>query len=708
MYRPRFDGLERIRIAAIGLALVAIVGIVRLGAFVREIDRVARDMTLDTGPQATLVYDRTGHQIFSLFAEARVDRALDQLSPFVAPAVLSAEDRYFFRHQGVDFVRVAGAALKNLRSGRVRQGASTITQQLVRAQALGRERTWSRKSREALLAFRMERRFSKTQILQTYLNRIYLGDGYFGFQAASRGYFGKDASDLSLNEAATLAGVIRCPSICSPRSHPDRARARRDVVLRSMQRNGEAEPAAIEAALHTPVVVQERMDEDRLTVRMAAGEGEPVEGMYFVQAVRRALVAKFGEDAVLRGGLRVYTTLDVEMQRQAEHAVAARVDELNAKETKARKGQPNPNAIEASLVALDPRSGDVRALVGGRSFEASPFDRATRAYRQPGSAFKPLFFAAALEQGYAPSSVVSDLDTPIEASNGAWLPSGDHEAESYTLRRALTVSSNRAAARLLQLVGMRNAQDYARRLGISTPLPAVPSLALGTAEVTLLDLTSAYGVFANGGMRVAPTLITRVEGANGEPMWVHQAAPTRAIREETAFLMSTMLADVINRGTGAGVRTAGFRLPAAGKTGTTDSYADAWFVGYTPSLVTGVWVGRDTPAEIMRRGYAATVAVPLWAAFMKAATRNDASQWYQVPASLERVTVCSVTGKRATDSCREAAEFGESSVYDDYFPRGTAPTEQCDAHDEPPYPTGLDGRYDVSPIAVDGVNGVVR
>jgi penicillin-binding protein 1A len=403
---------------------------------------------------------------------------------------------------------------------------------------------------------------------------------------------------------------------------------------------------------------------------------------------------------VLGGGLRVYTGYDPDMQCAAEKAIAARITTI-AKAHKSARG------LEGSLVALDPASGEVRALVGGRDFQTAGYNRATQARRQPGSAFKPIIYAAALERGLAPASVLHDLDEPIMTAQGPWLPGGGHEEPEYSLRTALKLSSNRAAAQLLQRVGISQATYYAQRLGIESPLPAVPSLALGTGGVTLLELTSAYGVFANQGISARPHLITRVDDASGTAIWMDYPSQHQAVAPSTAFLMNSMLADVINSGTATTARAAGFTLPAAGKTGTTDDYGDAWFVGYTPHLVAGVWFGLDTPAPIMSRGFATVVAVPAWAAFMKAATAGDRPDWFTPPADVEKVEVCRLSGKLATDACRHGwtgadyvqagltdlpgvAVGGRSStstearqastVYEDYFTIGTAPTEPCDIH----------------------------
>ena len=355
--------------------------------------------------------------------------------------------------------------------------------------ALTRNRTLDRKVKEALLALRIDRRFPKRQILEAYLNRIYLGDGHYGVEAAARGYFGKTAADLTAPEAALLAGLIKCPSACSPRIAPAAAKARRDTVLAEMREVGNLTQEEYAQAVDAPVaLIPERYDPyDRTHLAMAAGGesdgGQPC-SLYFVEAVRREVFSQFGAVDVLRGGLRIYTTIDMNLQRQAEAAIADRLQQIDPVK---KNGTLSSlvGRLEGALVALDPRTGEVLALVGGRDFHESQFNRATQAQRQPGSAFKPLLFAAAIEQGYAPSSLVTDLDTPINTAQGPWLPSGEHENGSYTLRQALTVSSNRAAVRLMQLVGISMTQNYARRLGISSPLPSVPSLAIGTAARSL-------------------------------------------------------------------------------------------------------------------------------------------------------------------------------------------------------------------------------
>jgi len=641
-----------------------------LHLFANELDQLTRDMKLDSAPEASLVYDRHNNLVFSFAAEDRTNVPLDRVSLTMVSAALTAEDRYFFQHAGMDIIGLTRAAWVDLKARAVKQGGSTITQQLIRQVALTTDRNIQRKIKEALLALRVERRFDKKKILEAYLNRIYFGNGHYGVEAAARGYFAKPASALNSAESALLAGIIPCPSFCSPRTSPNVARSRRDTVLKAMRENGSITEHEYAIAIASPVaLVAERHDPYTATHHANVAHGSDATGLHFLEAVRREVMQRFGADGVLKGGLRIYTTIDMTLQRHAEEAITARLSQLD-----------KTNSLEASLVAIDPRTGYVLALVGGRDFHSSSFNRAMQAKRQPGSAFKPLLFAAAIEQGYMPSSQVTGMDTPIHTAQGDWLPSGEHEATSYTLRQALTVSSNRAAARVMQLVGIPTTQTYARRLGISSPLPAVPSLALGTGEVTLLDLTSAYGAFANNGIIAPHTLITHIEDRNGNLIWQSSLDhhPYRAVRPGTAYLMSSMMADVMNRGTASRARAEGFKLPAAGKTGTTDDYGDAWFVGYTPNLVAGVWFGYDEKKKIMNRGFAGTVAVPAWARFMKKATEGSSPDWFEVPSDVERIAVCRKSGMRASPECRLAvSDDGRPNVYEDYFLMGTGPYEPC-------------------------------
>ena len=708
-------------------ALVAAVLIVTIAAWyavvrtailacsiVGEVHQTRALAELTPRPQATIVYDRRGTPAFTFFVEQRINVPLERVSSHMIQAIVAVEDHRFFRHRGVDPVRIAAAAWRNFRVGRIVEGGSTSTQQLARA-SLSPERTYERKIREILLAAQLEHRYTKRQIVEEYLNTVYLGEGYYGVEAASRGYFGKSAADLEPHEAALLAALVRSPSTDAPCLAPQRALKRRNLVLRLMLEQGRLKDTQFRLASAAPL--PDKNHKTPVVPGVLAVKGPP-SGLYFQEEVRRQLFALFGGDKVLRGGLRVYSTYDPEMQRQAEAAVTSRIAEIV-------KTRPAARDLQGSFVAMDPVTGDVFALVGGRDFRASSFNRATQARRQAGSAFKPIIYAAALERGYAPGTILRDLDAPIAAGSRTWLPTGGHERSEYTLRGALKVSSNRAAAQLLQQVGVSTAVYYAQRLGIESQLPMVPSLALGTGEVTLLELTTAYTAFANHGTVAAPRLITRVEDAAGVSIYAGGERHTQAISPATAYLMSSMLADVVASGTGGAARAAGFKLPAGGKTGTTDNYADAWFIGYTPHLAAGVWFGLDQPAPIMRGGFAGVVAAPAWGRFMRSATAGNKPDWYEMPVDIEKVAICRVSGARATEACRHQADVysitpeggvpqlvsadalfdpdeapvprtlppGQPPVYEDLFPVGAVPAEPCPVHSPAQDSYGITAAY---------------
>ncbi|MDO8679963.1 MAG: PBP1A family penicillin-binding protein [Acidobacteriota bacterium] len=643
----------------------------------QDVDAVSERFTLDSGPQSTVIFDSKDRAISALYREHRIPVALEQISGHLVNAVLVTEDRRFYQHTGVDFRRIAGSTVANLRQGRIVEGGSTITQQFVRGAFLDRTKTFSRKIREAWLAAELETRFGKNEILQAYLNRVYLGDGYYGVEAASRGYFGKPASQLNATEGATLAALINRPSGYGLRRTPARVRERRDWVLQEMLQEGLLDPGVYASSVVIPVAATLSSAATRSAQDPAKANGGP----YFVDTVTQMLYEQFGIEKVLTGGLRVYTTLDSDVQRFAEQAVLKRLAELDKRRV---QGEP----LQAALVAIEPSTGFVRAMVGGRNFVESPFNRATDAKRQPGSAFKPFVFAAALEAGYSPGTTIGGLEESVASFQGAYLPGGEHEMESTTLRSALVHSSNRAAVHLLQRVGLRPTIDLAARMGLDS-MPAVPSLALGTGEVSLLNLTSAYTVFANGGILQPPTFIRRVEDADGRVLYRAESEGHRVLSETTAFLMASMLADVVDHGTAYGARTAGFSLPAGGKTGSTDDHNDAWFVGFTPNLAAGVWMGYDRPQQIMRRGFASVVAVPAWAGFMKQATTDNKPDWITAPAGITHIRRCKESGGLATEYCEL---YGE--VYGDMVGIGRSP-DACPLHTS----TGLV----VAPIALSSI-----
>jgi penicillin-binding protein 1A len=424
-------------------------------------------------------------------------------------------------------------------------------------------------------------------------------------------------------------------------------------------------------------------------------------GGYFKEEVRRQLIEMFGSDAVHEKGLRVYSTIDPAMQRAAEEALEEGIREIETRRAYRHPRRDDgeeratpagePDYLQGALIALDPLSGEVRALVGGRDFAASPFNRATQAFRQPGSAFKPILYAAALDHGITPITILEDLDDPVPAAEGAWLPAeGMDDVSALTVRAALQVSSNRAAVSLMRLTGIDRVLDYAARFGLG-PQPRVPSVALGSGSVTLEALTAAYAAFANGGTLPRPTFcITRVTDAEGRILF--EAAPSgersrpRAVSPATAFIVGSLLRGVLDFGTGASVRREGFGAPAAGKTGTTDDYKDAWFIGFTPGLAAGVWIGFDHPRTIVPRGYGSHLAAPVWAQFMsEVAGQRDSDEWIEPPPDVVRVEVCISSLAVATEACRRATFDAAGGVrgphtYVEYFASGTEPVDHCPLH----------------------------
>ena len=653
------------------------------------IDIPQRDQIGELGlmDQATTIFDRDGKPVFTIFKEQRLEIGLKDVSPNVIDAVLSAEDQRFYDHEGVDFVRVAGAIVRNLRAGRKAEGGSTVTQQLARTSFLSSDKTYRRKLKEIVLAAQIENTYTKDQILELYLNKVYFGDGLYGIEAAARGYFGKPAKDLSVAESALLIGLIKSPSSWAPTINMERAVARRNVVLETMRDNERITTDEYERARREPVKLK-----DGLSIHENFG-------LYYKEHVRQLLVEQFGWERVYQGGLKVYTALDPEMQRAAEQHVEEWLARLESrpgfrhdprkavlKEWSPEKGKPD--YLQAALFAADPRNGEVLALVGGRNFRESKFNRAVQAKRQAGSAFKPFVYAAALERGASPGTIIANLDAPTATPQGAWVPEDEHSVGSaMTMRAALRTSSNRAAVQMINAVGVQTAVEYAKKLDLGDQ-PAVPSLALGAGDVTLEAMTMAYGAFANGGQVRDPVFIRKVVDREGKVLFQAKDEPRKAIEPATAFFMADMLTDVINHGTAYGARAEGFRLPAAGKTGTTNDYKDGWFVGFTPSVVAGVWVGFDNPKTIFNGGYAAQVAVPIWARFMRDATRGHKAEWLERPTDIVPVAMCSVSGKLATEGCRTGGyayddagnAVQKSYVVTQYFRKGAMPTTYCDLH----------------------------
>jgi 1A family penicillin-binding protein len=579
--------------------------------------------------------------------EHRRDVPLSEIPIDLQHAFIAVEDHRFYRHLGIDPLALGRAVFRNVKEPGTVEGGSTLTQQLARTLFLSNQRSYGRKIREAVLALMIEAQLSKDEVLELYLNRIYLSGGVYGVETMSRSAFGKPAKALNLAECALIAGLARAPSALSPWTNLDGAIERSHTVLARMRQEGfitEQEESAARRA--------------RLRIRQFPGASDPRAG-YAKEFLRQQFRDEFGGDQPPDWEVR--TTFVPELQAMAERAVA---DVLR------RFGQPQ---LQAALVAIDPRTGDIVALVGGRDFRESQFNRAVRSRRQPGSAFKPLLYAAALESGYSPVSVLEGLDDIAPQGPEEWSPrnASGEVVERLTLRAALLESNNRAATVLQQRLGSRPVLRLASNVGLHD-LPDVPSLSLGTGLVTPLELTTAFAAFANGGVAVRPRGIVRVVDADGAPVYDNTVRQEPVISPATAFQMVSMLADVMDRGTGAAARRWGVSFPVGGKTGTTNDFKDAWFVGFSSSLVAGVWVGFDQPRSIGREAYGSRYALPIWSSFMSQAARRRRPEAFEPPAGLQEEMLCAVSYQRPVEGC---------PTYTEYFKEGDViPGRLCTVH----------------------------
>ena len=627
-------------------------------------------------PVKTLVYDRNGKLVHEFYKENRTLVPLRQIPRPMIEAILAIEDRRFYTHWGIDPIRTVRALMANIIARRPEQGGSTITQQLARNLFLTHEKTFSRKLKEAILAVRIERAYTKDEILEMYFNQIYFGEGAYGIDAAAKAYFGKQVQDLTLPECALLAGMPRNPRDYSPRRDPDRALRRRNLVLAAMLQSRKISRAQYESSCEAPLGVT--------SSRFAAQEAP-----YFMEMVRQYLDERYGSNLLYEGGLRIYTTLDIDLQRAAEASLEKRLTELEVrnhhKRTRAAmaaaKAAPDSKErmqteyLQGAIVSLDPATGQVLALVGGRDFNDSNFNRAVQASRQPGSAFKPFIYTAAMDNGYSPTDIILDTPVSFKAGNGLeWAPHNyDKKFRGpITLRTALANSINVPAAKLLQKLGTSLVTSYAKRMGIRSRLVQDLSLALGTSEVNLLELTSSYGVFADQGVRVNPVYILRIEDKSGKVLEKSRLAAEEVLSPETSLTMTNMLESVMDNGTAASARALGFTMPAAGKTGTTDDYSDAWFVGYVPNLVTGVWVGFDHKRPIGPGMTGAAAALPVWVDVMLAATKDHTPQDFPLPSGVVSRRVCTETGLLANPAC--------PSTEIELFRVGNEPSGYCNVH----------------------------
>jgi len=643
----------------------------------------------------TELYDAHGKVIGSFALQRRVVVGYDDFPPVLRDALISIEDKDFYKHSGINFWRIAGAAYRDIRSGGTVQGASTLTMQLARNLFLSPDRHWQRKVQEAMLAIQIERRFTKPQIFTLYANQIALGHGVFGFEAASEFYFGKPAKQLTLTEATLLAGLPKGPSYYSPINHPDRAQQRRNRVINAMLEDGKITAAQGNDAKSAPLVLHLAHDPNSLAPN-------------FIEEIRRYLEGKFGTDQVHEGGLKVYTSLDVELQRAANQSVlnglaayerrhgwkghlqnvvadgetlekyshpdwdddpeingyvhalvtsaGAGIATLKFGRYTAALGQPDvawtqhkladilktgdvcyvkivslgangaakvsleqDSGAQAALVAIDNASGAIKSMVGGRDFDLSKFDRATQALRQVGSSFKPYVYTTVIDGGASPDDTILDEPISFETPSGPYTPHNyDEKFEGIiTLRRALSQSRNIPALKLANKVGIKSVIEYAGRFGITSKLPPYLPVALGSAEITLMEQTSAYSVFPNDGVHVSPRYITRVTDYEGRVLEEDFPEVKDVISQRTARIMTSMLREVVLHGTG--IAAAKLPFPVAGKTGTTNDFTDAWFVGFTPTMTCGVWVGYDEKKSLGAKETGAHAALPIWMNFMTVA-----------------------------------------------------------------------------------------
>ena len=633
--------------------------------------------------QTSKLFAADGRFIAELGLERRTVVTLSQVPKVVTDAFLLTEDKRFYSHSGVDVIRVVGSVLTNVRAMGFAQGFSTITMQLARnifPERLSREKSIVRKLKEMRVALEIERRFPKSRILELYLNQINLGSGAYGVETASQRYFGKHVTELNIAEAATLAAIPKAPGRYNPRRSPDRSIQRRNTVIELMRRGGAITDAEASLAKAYPLTLAQRSE---------SGDVAP----YFVEWTRQQLEQKFGQ-ALYERGLKVYTSLDIDMQSAAERALEAQLRQVeggklgpyrhqsyeqylvrNASGEEAPSGANSPY-LQGAFVALDPRTGAVRALVGGRDFGDSKFNRATQALRQPGSTFKPIVYAQALKSGRPPSYPVSDAPIEIQQADGTlWTPQNyDLKFQGgMSMRRGLFQSRNMVAIRLGQEVGIGDVRRLARNLGITTPVPPYPSAFIGSADVYPIEMINAYATFANLGMRTTPHGIQRVEDADGTVIWNPQHERTAALTTEEAWLLVDMLKDVVRRGTAyRAVSAAGFDVPAGGKTGTTNDGADVWYIGFTADLVAGVWMGFDKPQKIKENAQGGELAAPAWTAFMKEVyTRKSSPPDWPRPSGIVVREVDASSGMLPGPLCLGG------KTYSEFFISGTEPTVPC-------------------------------
>lgn len=583
----------------------------------------------------SMILDDQGKTIARIFKQNRSVVSLTRVPDLLPMAFIAAEDTRFYQHPGVDVWSILRAFLHNIKSGDRGQGGSTITQQVARALLLTREKTYIRKIKEAILAYRIDNSLTKDEILHIYLNEIYLGAGAYGVEAAARVYFGKHVWELNLAETALLAGLPQAPSRYSPFRRYKLAKKRQAYVLNRMADDGFITPTAARRAYKQPLLWGPAVQR--------APENE-----YFVQHVKNYVERKYGGKRLTGGGLQIFTTLDQSLQHAANLAIQLGVTKWAIRRNASQAGTLTP---EAALIAIEVKTGKVKAVVGGTNFAHSQFNRAIQARRQPGSAFKPLIYASALSQGLSPATIVIDEPTQLQGSkqDEIWEPrnfSGKFYGPT-TLRDGLVYSRNIVTIKLLQEIGVPQTIKLARKTGILSPLANNLSLALGSSDVSILELTAAYTVFANHGNYLKPIFITKILDQDGNVLEENRPEPQPVVDELTAYQITHLLKGVIEEGTGKSVRSLG--TPAAGKTGTTDQYMDAWFIGYTPEIAAGVWVGFDQKKTLGNGETGGRTAAPIWLDFMKKARNSYPSADFIIPEGITIIPINNKTGEIGKD-----------------------------------------------------------
>jgi penicillin-binding protein 1A len=698
MLKMWFDQLPSVQKRyVLGLALLAgwLLGMVILHQLLLDLPDID---TLQhyTPPLVTRIYDRNNEIVSELYTERRTVLPLSEIPVNLQNAFMATEDQFFFQHWGINLKGIARALIADLRHGRVVEGGSTITQQLSKVLFFSQKKTFTRKLRELLLALQLERNYSKEEIFQMYMNQIYFGHGAYGVEAAARTLFGKQAKDLNLAECALLAGLPRSPKTYSPFFNPKNAQRRRAWVLARMRKSGYITSREESEANFVPI----RSDKEPFT---------PPVGAYFVEYLRQILDPKYGDNALYQGGFSIYTTLDLNMQRAAEEVMEknlAQFDKdrqaiLQAELKAAKKSKKvvidvstTTAKVQGALVALDPRTGEIRALVGGRDFKESQFNRAIQAQRQPGSAFKPFVWTAAMDDGMTEATVVDDdrvgffndgtdwklLDSATDAysislatapfpPDQAWVPQNwDFKYFGpVTLRTGIALSRNLVSIQLVNHFGPKAVVAYAHRCGIQSPLQAVLSIALGTEQVNLLELTDAYCTFANGGIRPDPYGIRRIEDKNGKVLEENLPQSTVALSPQTAYLMTDLLRAVVTSGTGA--RAQALDRPTGGKTGTNQDLKDLWFVGFTPDLACGAWMGYDDFTSLGKHFTASSKVLPWWTEFMKKAHEGVPIHNFAVPPDIVFAKIDSQNGLLALPTCPKVTLAA--------FKKGTDPKDLC-------------------------------